>query len=142
MKRVVKRYGSRKLYDTEESCYVSMEEIRQWVRDGQEIRVLDNTTGSDVTSQVLTQIILDRGKQGSALSSELLHELVRAGRGALKTSEKALSRGVERVQGKVDQVLGASIDRLNPLHHVQREMTELGARLAELEETLNSLENR
>ncbi len=140
--RVIKRYDSRKLYDTEESCYVSMDEIRQWVRAGQNIRVVDNSSGNDVTSQVLTQIILDRGKQGSALSSELLHELVRAGRGALKTSERAWQRGVGRVQGKVDRVLGASLDRLNPLQHVQQEMSDLGARLAELEETLVNLENR
>ncbi len=142
MKRVIKRYGSRKLYDTEESCYVSMDEIRQWVRGGQDIRVVDNTSGADVTSQVLTQIILDRGKQGSALPSELLHELVRAGRSALQTSERALASGVERVQGRVDRVLGASLDRLNPLQHIQREMSDLGARLVELEKTLSSLENR
>src|SRR3977135_700356 len=80
MIRLIKRYESRKLYDTEESRYVSLEEISGWIRQGQEVRVMDNATGGDVTSQTLTQIILDEGRRGtSSLPSELLHELVRLG---------------------------------------------------------------
>src|SRR5437764_15024363 len=80
MMRLIKRYESRKLYDTEESRYVSLEEIAGWVRAGQEVRVVDNATGADVTSQTLTQIILDEGRKGTAfLPSELLPELVRMG---------------------------------------------------------------
>jgi polyhydroxyalkanoate synthesis repressor PhaR len=78
MIRLIKRYESRKLYDTEESRYVSLEEIAGWVRQGQEVKVVDNATGSDVTSQTLTQIILDEGRRGTSfLPSELLHDLVR-----------------------------------------------------------------
>jgi len=96
MIRIIKRYESRKLYDTEESRYVSLEDIAKWVRDGQEVKVIDNATSADVSAQILTQIILDDGKRGTSfLPTELLHELVRAG-------EKAVSTGVERVQGKVD----------------------------------------
>src|SRR5512142_2767174 len=74
MIRVVKRYGSRKLYDTEESRYVSLEEIGDWSRDGQEVRVLDNTTEEDVTAQTLMQVILEEGKRGgSVFSSDILH---------------------------------------------------------------------
>ncbi len=63
MIRLIKRYESRKLYDTEESRYVSLEEIAGWVRQGQEVQVVDNATGADVTSQTLTQIILDEGRR-------------------------------------------------------------------------------
>jgi polyhydroxyalkanoate synthesis repressor PhaR len=63
MIRLIKRYESRKLYDTEESRYVSLEEISQWIRDGQEVQVVDNASGADVTSQTLTQIILDEGRR-------------------------------------------------------------------------------
>ncbi|MEM7582706.1 MAG: polyhydroxyalkanoate synthesis regulator DNA-binding domain-containing protein [Acidobacteriota bacterium] len=135
MIRIIKRYESRKLYDTEESRYVSLEDIAKWVRDGQEVKVIDNATSSDVSAQILTQIILDEGKRGTAfLPSELLHDLVRAG-------EKAVATGVERVQGKVDRLVQASMDRLGPVRQAREEMTHLRERLSELERTLSSLEN-
>ena len=67
MIRLIKRYESRKLYDTEESRYVSLDEIAEWIRTGQEVQVVDNGTGADVTAQTLTQIILDEGTKGTAL---------------------------------------------------------------------------
>lgn len=134
MIRIIKRYESRKLYDTEESRYVSLEDLAQWVRDGQEVKVIDNATSADVSAQILTQIILDEGKRGTSfLPSELLHELVRAG-------EKAVTTGVEKVQGKVDRLVQASIDRLGPVRRAREEMSQLRDRLSELETTLHSLE--
>jgi len=67
MIRLIKRYGSRKLYDTEESRYVSLDELAGWIRAGQQIRVIDNKTSDDVTSQTLTQIISEEGRKGTAL---------------------------------------------------------------------------
>lgn len=134
MLRIIKRYESRKLYDTEESRYVALEDIARWVRDGQEVKVIDNSTSADVSAQILTQIILDEGKRGTSfLPTELLHELVRAG-------EKAVSTGVERVQGKVDRLVQASIDRLGPVRRAREEMSTLRGRLTELEKTLSTLE--
>ena len=46
MVRLIKRYESRKLYDTEESRYVSLDEIAAWIRQGQEVRVVDNATSA------------------------------------------------------------------------------------------------
>ena len=86
MIRLIKRYESRKLYDTEESRYVSLDEIATWIRQGQEVQVVDNATNNDVTSQTLTQIILDEGRKGTSfLPSELLHDLVRMGERAVST---------------------------------------------------------
>lgn len=65
MVRLIKRYESRKLYDTEESRYVSLDEVADWIRTGQEVRVQDNASGADVTAQTLTQIILDEGRRGT-----------------------------------------------------------------------------
>lgn len=135
MIRLIKRYESRKLYDTEESRYVSLEEIASWVRQGQEVKVVDNATGADVTSQTLTQIILDEGRRGTSfLPSELLHDLVRVG-------EKAMSSGIEQVQHGVDRLVQASIDRLAPVRRVREEMTSLRARLEQLESSLADLEH-
>ena len=66
MIRLIKRYGSRKLYDTEESRYVSLEELANWIREGQRIRVVDKETSEDVTSQTLTQVIVEEGRRDSS----------------------------------------------------------------------------
>jgi polyhydroxyalkanoate synthesis repressor PhaR len=134
MIRLIKRYESRKLYDTEESRYVSLDEIAGWVRQGQEVRVMDNATASDVTSQTLTQIILDEGRRGTSfLPSELLHDLVRLG-------ERAVSNGFEQVQHGVDRLVQASIDRLAPVRRAREEMSSLRTRLEQLEVSLAELE--
>jgi polyhydroxyalkanoate synthesis repressor PhaR len=134
MIRLIKRYESRKLYDTEESRYVSLDEIAGWVRGGQEVRVVDNATGSDVTSQTLTQIILDEGRRGTSfLPSELLHDLVRMG-------ERAVNSGLEQVQHGVDRLVQVSMDRLAPVRRAREEMSGLRARLEQLETSLADLE--
>jgi polyhydroxyalkanoate synthesis repressor PhaR len=130
MIRLIKRYESRKLYDTEESRYVSLDEIATWIRQGQEVRVQDNATNNDVTSQTLTQIILDEGRKGTSfIPSELLHDLVRLG-------ERAVNTGMEQVQNGVDKL----IDRLGPVRRAREEMSSLRARLEELEVSLAELE--
>jgi len=136
MVRLIKRYESRKLYDTEESRYVSLEDIGAWVRAGQQVQVIDNATSDDVTGQTLTQVILEEGRKGtSLLPSELLHDLVRMG-------EKAVSSGVEQLQHGVDRVLKASVDRLGPVRRAREEMAELRLRLEELEDALGGLEEQ
>lgn len=134
MIRLIKRYESRKLYDTEESRYVSLDEISGWIRQGQEVKVIDNASGADVTSQTLAQIILDEGRRGTSfLPSELLHDLVRMG-------ERAVSSGFEQVSNGVDRLVQASIDRLGPVRRVREEMSSLRARLEQLESSLAELE--
>ena len=134
MIRLIKRYGSRKLYDTEESRYVSLEELAGWIRHGQQIRVVDNKTSDDVTSQTLTQIISEEGRRGtSLLPNELLHELIRAG-------EKAVSNGVEQLQTQMDRLVQASIDRIGPVRRAREEMSRLRQRLEELETSLAELD--
>ncbi len=134
MVRLIKRYGSRKLYDTEESRYVSLEELAGWIRRGQEIRVVDNRSGEDVTSQTLTQIISEEGRRGvSLLPNEVLHELIRFG-------EEAVSSGVEQIQNRVDRLMQASLERLGPVRRAREEMARLRERLADLEGSLEEIE--
>ena len=135
MIRLIKRYESRKLYDTEESRYVSLEEIATWVREGQEVKVVDNASGADVTSQTLTQIILEEGRRGTSfLPSDLLHDLIRVG-------ERAVTSGVEQVQQGMDRLLQSSMDRLAPVRRAREEMSRLRAQLEQLEESLSNLED-
>jgi polyhydroxyalkanoate synthesis repressor PhaR len=134
--RLIKRYGSRKLYDTEESRYVSLEELAAFVQQGQQIRVVDNDSSDDVTSQTLTQVILDQGKRGSGLPpSELLHEIIRQG-------SRMVVSGVEQIQHGVGRVLRASIERLGPVRAAREETDLLRRRLDELEASLGRLEHQ
>ncbi len=134
MVRLIKRYDSRKLYDTEESRYVGLDEIAAWVREGQEIRVVENGSGIDVTPQTLTQIILDEGRKGTSfLPSDLLHDLVRIG-------ERAVHVGREQFSQGVDKLVQASIDHLGPVRKVREEMASLRSRLEDLEASLADLD--
>jgi polyhydroxyalkanoate synthesis repressor PhaR len=134
MIRLIKRYGSRKLYDTEESRYVSLEELGNWIREGQEVQVIDNESGADVTAQTLTVIILEAGKKGTSFpSSETLHEWIRKG-GRLVTN------GVDQVKHGVDKIVQASIDRLGPVKQMKEETAALRERLEQLEATLSNIE--
>ncbi len=134
MIRLIKRYESRKLYDTEESKYVSLDEIAAWVRSGQEIKVIDNASSDDVTSQTLAQIILDEGRNGSSIvPTEVLRDLIRFG-------EQAISNSVGQVQEGMDRMVRASIDRFGPVREAREEMNRLRTRLEELEDSLSDLE--
>lgn len=132
MVRLIKRYGggSRKLYDTEEARYVSLEEVGQWVRHGQRLQVVDAKSQEDVTAQTLAQVIFEEERRGvSLLPSELFHEIIRRG-------ERALSRGVEQFQ----QGVGQLVDHVKPIQEARREMDTLRRRLEQLETSLADLE--
>jgi polyhydroxyalkanoate synthesis repressor PhaR len=80
MAYVIKRYSNRKLYDTQESRYVTLEEIEEMIRGGREISVVDAASGEDLTSVTLTQIILENERNHRAnLPSAFLHQLIKHG---------------------------------------------------------------
>src|SRR2546430_11675567 len=78
MAYVIKRYSNRKLYDTQESRYVTLEEIEEMIRAGKEISVVDAASGEDLTAVTLTQIILEneRNHRGG-LPIGFLHQLIK-----------------------------------------------------------------
>ena len=98
MARLIKRYGNRKLYDTEASAYVSLADIAALVRRGETVEVVDKATGKDLTAQILTQVILEEGKRGNnAISTEMLHDLVRRSN-AMIDSGIATDRAFDELQ--------------------------------------------
>src|SRR3954453_12088666 len=64
---VVKKYANRRLYNTATSSYVTLDELSQMVRDGEDFVVFDAKTGEDITRSVLTQIILEEDSKGRNL---------------------------------------------------------------------------
>src|SRR5688500_10598217 len=79
----IKKYGNRRLYDTETSRYVTLDEVAERVRGGDTIRVLDAKTDADLTQQTLAQIILESRGAASLLPVPLLVQLIRLGDDAL-----------------------------------------------------------
>jgi len=137
MARHIKRYENRKLYDTEASEYVSLSDIADLVRGGETVRVVDNSTGRDLTAQTLTQIILEEGKNGShAIPSDILHQL-------LRRSEEAIDVGLEQLRATVDDLVQSSFGRLRKLvqgPHAD-ELNELRGQLQSLEKQIATLLN-
>ena len=77
--KVIKRYTNRKLYDTVESRYVTLDEIAEMVKAGGEVKILDNRTKDDLTSVTLAQIIFEEEKKTSKMSLRTLRDLIRHG---------------------------------------------------------------
>ena len=76
--RVIKKYPNRRLYDTEISSYITIEDVRQLIVEGVEFEVRDAKTGDDLTRQVLLQIIAEHEQNGEPmLSTQLLSQIIR-----------------------------------------------------------------
>ena len=77
--KVIKRYTNRKLYDTVESRYVTLDEIAQMIKGGAEVKIIDNRTKEDLTSVTLAQIIFEEEKKRSQMPLGVLREIIRHG---------------------------------------------------------------
>lgn len=113
--RLIKRYGNRKLYDVEASRYVTLEGIRALVQAGNDVRVVDNDSGEDLTRVTLAQIIYEAERKTnggtSGLSLPLLRRLVQFGDEAVRD----LKRGVERGREALESVREAAEQRVQRL---------------------------
>jgi polyhydroxyalkanoate synthesis repressor PhaR len=94
--KVIKRYQNRKLYDTQQSCYVTLEDIAKMIRANEEVVVVDNKTKKDITSSTLTQIIFEAEKKAkNYISIDTLREIIQTGTGSISSYlEKVLNRSV------------------------------------------------
>ncbi|MCX7556461.1 polyhydroxyalkanoate synthesis repressor PhaR [Xanthomonadaceae bacterium JHOS43] len=76
--RVIKKYPNRRLYDTEISSYITLEDVRQLICDGEKFEVIDAKSGEDLTRTVLLQIIAEHEERGQPIfSTELLTQIIR-----------------------------------------------------------------
>ena len=76
---IVKKYGNRRLYDTESSRYITIGELTDHIQRGADVTVLDAKTGQDLTQVTLTQVIVENRGAGHLLPTALLHQLIRLG---------------------------------------------------------------
>ncbi len=102
MKRTIKKYGNRKLYDAQQSRYISMSELKEIIRKGEDVEVIDTRTGDDITSEVLTKAIVEAGGK-DALSADALHSLIRWGTTAFESGLAFLGRSLHKVLPLADR---------------------------------------
>lgn len=81
---LIKRYGNRRLYNTETSGYVNYQDLVKLIRDGHDVQVIDSRTKADVTKAVLMQVILEEEKTQSVLPVSFLFQLIRSRESAVQ----------------------------------------------------------
>jgi polyhydroxyalkanoate synthesis repressor PhaR len=156
MAYVIKRYSNRKLYDTQESRYVTLEEIEEMIRTGREIAVVDAATGEDLTSVTLAQIILENERNHrAALPTGFLHQLIKHGEAwqdFVQRSMKSSLEGIVSSQREVERIFqdwasragwGMSAPRPEPKRDgADADAERLREEVSALRERLRSLEER
>lgn len=83
MATLIKRYANRKLYNTQTSRYITLKGIAELIDEGEEVRVIDNETGEDITNVALSQILVDSERSNSDVSGSLLSQILGRGGDAL-----------------------------------------------------------
>lgn len=75
--RKIKKYSNRRLYDSTSSSYINIEEVIQLIRAGEEVQIIEDSTGKDITNNILLQSILETNATVQLFPSSLLHRLIR-----------------------------------------------------------------
>ena len=82
---VLKKYANRRLYDTQRSRYVTLDDVAEMIRGGEQVQIADAKTGEDVTAFILTQIVLEKAKtRHFLLPAPLLHLIIQYGDNVLE----------------------------------------------------------
>lgn len=76
---LVKKYGNRRLYDTEASRYITLEELAQLIRSGRDVKIIDAKSKTDLTKAVLLQIISEQEKEQDLLPVSFLKKMIQLG---------------------------------------------------------------
>jgi polyhydroxyalkanoate synthesis repressor PhaR len=133
--RVLRKYANRRLYDTSESRHVTLDEVRDIVVEGGNIRVEDAKTGEDLTRSILLQIIVEREAQGKPLlSADLLQQLIRFYGGAMQDFlgaylERSVSAFVAQQESLQEQMMKLVAD--NPITDLTKRNLALWQELGE-----------
>jgi polyhydroxyalkanoate synthesis repressor PhaR len=108
---LIKRYANRKLYNTDTSRYITLKGIGELIEAGEDIRVVDNETGEDITSIALSQILVGSERESRSVPKTLLSDLIQRGGdalyGALRRGVGDASEGIEELQRNVRRFIHA-----------------------------------
>jgi polyhydroxyalkanoate synthesis repressor PhaR len=162
--RVIKRYANRKLYDTRDSRYVTLPQIAELVRAGEDVQIIDNRTKENLTSVTLAQIIYGAEKnaeESSRQGTKTLRELIQAGGERLMAHfrEGPVGRLIPRAPDMQDlpgprRVVAPALEALEELQrraderlravlgHVVAPIRELSTEISRLQARIEELESR
>ncbi|BBM86116.1 polyhydroxyalkanoate synthesis regulator DNA-binding domain-containing protein [Candidatus Uabimicrobium amorphum] len=113
--RLIKRYANRKLYDTIDKKYVTLENIEALIKQGESVSILDNDSNQDITTGVLSQIIAEQAKKENQFSPSLFTQIIRKGKGNMYSYASKIVQSIgettyfieEEVRGKVKQLVSS-----------------------------------
>jgi polyhydroxyalkanoate synthesis repressor PhaR len=112
--QTIKKYANRKLYHTNRKQYITLEGIAALIQGGEQIQVVDNETGEDITAQILSQVVLQARGNGGRLPTHVLTGLIQAGGDTIAGMRRSLwmtlggSAIVEaEIKHRLDQLLEA-----------------------------------
>lgn len=138
--KVIKRYTNRKLYDTVESRYVTLDEIAEMIKGGAEVKIIDNRTKDDLTSVTLAQIIFEEEKKTSKMSLETLRDLIRHGG---EMAQRIVEGTQSELRGRVEAVRAAAEQRVqNLLTRTQATGDRAKELMQASQEAMSSLQRR
>ncbi|OGQ04548.1 MAG: hypothetical protein A2W61_00570 [Deltaproteobacteria bacterium RIFCSPLOWO2_01_44_7] len=143
--KVIKRYQNRKLYDTQDSCYVTLEDIRDMIKEGQDIQIIDNSSKEDLTSVTFAQIIFEEEKKHKGiLPLNTFKEIIASGGEALKEfvqkSWESGSKEIQQVRTFVDKQIKPTVESLQSIPTVAQEIRNLKTKIETLERKLKEYE--
>lgn len=145
--KVIKRYQNRKLYDTQDSCYVTLEDIRDMIKEGADVQIVDNATKEDMTSVTFAQIIFEEEKkQKGVLPINTLKQIIQTGGGILKEfvqrSWESGKKEIEQVKSFVDKQILPTVESAKNLPAVAQEIRHLKAKIEQLEKKLKERDGK
>ncbi len=131
---VIKRYQNRKLYDMEHSCYVTLEEISDMIKEGHDIQIIDNKSQDDITSITLAQIIFEeQKKKTNELPLDAFRHIIQGGSAALKNLVEIGAKEINHVKHFVDGTVKPAVSGLQELPQLRHEIDILKDKIEALE---------
>lgn len=170
MTKIIKRYSNRKLYDTEQSTYITLDEVQEMVKNGDDLRIIDNKSKDDITNVTLAQIIFEQEKSHKRLLPlSALRSIIQSGedfvqqkiehpvtqfRDDVKRRAEAIAetpkavrefidstqRSLDEMQRRIDDRLRDSVDQLTHIPEMRSEMRVLQDRITALERSVSRIE--
>ncbi len=139
--KVIKRYQNRKLYDTSDSCYVTLDDISDMIKQGEEVQIVDNTTKEDLTGVTLAQIIFEEQKKKThVLPLGTFREMIQGGGEALRELVTRGAREIGHVREFVDDKVMPAVKDIQEIPTVRSDIEALKKRLAALELKMAALD--
>ena len=115
--KIIKRYQNRKLYDTQESSYVTLDEIARMIKAGDDVRVIDNKTKNDITAATLTQLLYESERKSKTQPSvDLLKNIIRNGDGSFSGFITNNMGGNNEAMNTNNTAMNASISSSNEIN--------------------------